>query len=400
MRLRSSFRYLAPATRLYAGNGALSQLRAEAERVGAQRAFIVASQTLSHTSDLVERVREMLGDLHVGTFAGAKKESPVRAVLAGVEAVRAAQPDLIVAVGGGSAVVTARAITIIVGEDRSIEEMYTKHFPDRPPWVYRANRPKIPNILVLTTPTTAADRGGAAVYDERPPHRKELYDPKTRPLAIIADPEALLTAPPDLYLGTALTTFTGAIGALQSSELTPLEYADYRQALELSLTYLPQLVARPSDGDVRVFLCLAAFLLNRASQSTYNLARRAKTTGLERQLRYLYPQLDQGRVGAAMLATMMRINRELMAQEQAQLAEVLGVRTPGMTDDEAAEAAAQYVETFLSSLGAPTRLRELGVRREDFRTLGEMDVREPAFGQGPNRVTDVEELVRILEMAW
>jgi alcohol dehydrogenase class IV len=400
MQLRSSFRYLAPATRLYAGSGALPHLASEARRVGAKRAFIIASNTLSRTSDLVERVKETLGDLWAGTFDGAKKESPVRAVMAGVEAVRAAEPDLIVAVGGGSAVVTARAITIIVGEGKSIEEMYTKHFPDRPPLVYWAEKPKIPNILVLTTPTTAADRGGAAVYDERPPHRKELYDPKTRPLAIIADPDALLTAPLPLYLGTSLTTFTGAIGALQAPELTPLEYADYRQALELSLTYLPQLAARPNDGDVRVHLFLAAFLLNRASQSTYNLTRRARTTGLERQVRYRYPQLDQGTVGAAMLATTMRLNQDLLAREQAQLAELLGVRRPGMTDRDAAEAAAQFVEGFLKSLGVPTRLRELGVRREDFRTLAEMDVREPAFGQGPNRVSDVEELVRILEMAW
>jgi alcohol dehydrogenase class IV len=77
--------------------------------------------------------------------------------------------------------VTARAITIIVGEGKSIEEMYTKHRPGQPPTVYRAEKPKIPNILVNTTPTTGADRGGAAVYDEEEPHRKELYDPKTRP---------------------------------------------------------------------------------------------------------------------------------------------------------------------------------------------------------------------------
>lgn len=398
MKLRSSFRYLAPAARLYAGPNSLPQIYAEARRIGAKRAFIVASNTLSRTTDLVDKAREALRELYVGTFDGAKKESPVPSVMAGVEAVKAAQPDVIVAVGGGSAVVTARAITIIVGEEKSIEEMYTKHRPGEPPAVYRADKPKIPNILVNTTPTTGADRGGAAVYDEDPPHRKELYDPKTRPLAIIADPEALLTAPFPLYLDTSLGTLP--FGALQAREMSPFEYADYRQALDLSLAYLPRLVDQPDDGEARLQLFLAAFLINRASQSSYNLTGRSRSTGLGTQIRYMYPEIGQGTVGAAMTSHNMRLNRDIMVEGQAQLAEILGARTPEMSAEDAAEAATEYIETFLKSIGVPTRLRDLGVRREDFRALAELDAREPRFGEGLNRVTDVDELVGILERAW
>jgi alcohol dehydrogenase class IV len=83
MKLRSSFRYLAPASRLYAGPGSIQQVYAEAQRIGAKRAFIVASETLSRTTNLVDKVSEALRELHVGTFAGAKKESPVAQVMAG-----------------------------------------------------------------------------------------------------------------------------------------------------------------------------------------------------------------------------------------------------------------------------------------------------------------------------
>ncbi len=194
MKLNTTFRYLAPSSRYHAGPGSISQIYAEAKRIGASRAFIISSETLAKTTDLNDKVRAALGDLYVGTWTGAKKESPIPSVMDGVKAVKEARPDLIVAVGGGSAVVTARAITIIVGDGKTIEEMYTKHLPGQAPLVYRANKPKIPNILVNTTPTTGADSGGAALYDETPPHRRELYDPKTRPLAMIVDPEALLTA--------------------------------------------------------------------------------------------------------------------------------------------------------------------------------------------------------------
>lgn len=289
---------------------------------------------------------------------------------------RSVDPDLIVAVGGGSAIVTARAITIIVGEGKTVEEMYTRHSPDKPPVVYRANAPKVPNILVPTTPTTGADRGGAAVWDEDPPHRKELYDPKTRPLATIVDPVALMTAPVSLYLDTSLTTFCGIVDALQSVDHPALAYGDYRFARDICLGYLPRLVASPDDPDVRVQLFMAAVLANRASQSTYNLTGQSRVTSLDRTLRYAYPHIGQGAANAVLLATMMRVNPLSEPLEPA------------------------FVEEFLGSLGVATRLRELGVPREDFQRLAEMEAAAPAFGQGVNRIGDVGELVRVLESAW
>lgn len=389
MHLSTSFRYLAPASRLHAGPEALAQLRPEAQRIGARRAFIVASRTVSKATDLVSRCREALGDLYAGSFEGAVRESPLPAVMEGVSAVRSARPDLIVAVGGGSAIVTARAITIIVGESRSVEEMYTRHQAGKPPLVYRANAPKIPNVLVPTTPTTGADRGGAAVWDEHPPHRKELYDPKTRPLATIVDPGALLTAPLSLYLDTSLTTFCGIVESLQFIGHPALALGDYRQGLSLCVEYLPRLVAEPSDPDVRIQLFMAAVVANRASQSTYNLTGRSRVTGLDRTLRYRYPHIGQGASNAVLLATNMRLNADLLAEGQAKLASLLGVTDP-----------AAYLEELLGSLGVATRLRDLAILKEDFHRLAELESAAPAFGQGANRVSEVGDLAAVLEMAW
>jgi len=400
MKLNTTFRYLAPASRYHAGQGAISQIYSEAKRIGAQRGFIIASETLAKTTDLVDKVRAALGDLYIGTWAGAKKESPIPTVMEGVRAVKEAKPDLIVAVGGGSAIVTARAITIIAGEDKTIEEMYTKHIPGQAPNVYRANKPKIPNIIVNSTPTGGTDRGGAAVYDTVAPHRKELYDPKTRPLAVIIDPEALLTAPLGLYLDTALTTFGGAIHGLWSPEVSPLGFADERMALELSVANLPQLVQRPDDGEVRLNLFLACLLGNRASQSTYNIRGHNRTTGLATTVRYNYPHIGQGTSSAMMLATDLRVNLDIMTEGMARVADVLNIRRTGMTDKEAAESLIVWVEAFLHSIGVPTRIRDLNVPREDFRRLAELDAAGLHFGDGLGRITDVDELVKVLEMAW
>ena len=118
--------------------------------------------------------------------------------------------------------VTARAITILMAEDGTPQELCTKYPPGQPPVSPRLLQPKVPNILVLTTPTNGANRGGAAVMDDKPPYRLEMFDPKARPTCIILDGEALLTAPLPLFLDTASNTFTAVVGGAPVPGTQPL----------------------------------------------------------------------------------------------------------------------------------------------------------------------------------
>ena len=399
MDLTASFRYLSPSARLYAGVDALSNLYREAQRLEATRAFVVCSETVARTTNLLERTKEALGDLYAGSFDGAKRESPIPLVMAGVEAAKAAQADVIVAVGGGSAVVTARAITILMAEDGTPQELCTKYPPGQPPVSPRLLQPKLPNILVLTTPTNGANRGGAAVMDDKPPYRLELFDPKARPTCIILDGEALLTAPLPLFLDTATNTFTAVVGALQSPGLNPFAYADLRQALELSLEYLPRLVSNPDDPEPRIQLGAAAIISNRAADAPSGGGRGAGTT-LDRQIRYRYSHVGQGASNSVLLTTSMRHNREVALEGQARLADLMGVRTSGMSDAEAAEEATQAVDSFLRSIGAPSRIRDLDVPEADLEAIARDDAAQPSFGEGSRRITDAAELTRFLQEAW
>ena len=399
MDLTASFRYLSPSARLYAGVDALSNLYREAQRLEATRAFVVCSETVASTTNLLERTKESLGDLYAGSFDGAKRESPIPLVMAGVEAAKAAQADMIVAVGGGSAVVTARAITILMAEEGTPQELCTKYPPGQPPVSPRLLQPKVPNILVLTTPTNGANRGGAAVMDDKPPYRLEMFDPKARPTCIILDGEALLTAPLPLFLDTATNTFTAVVGALQSPGLNPFAYADLRQALELSLEYLPRLVSSSDDPEPRIQLGAAAIISNRAADAPSGGGRGAGTT-LDRQIRYRYSHVGQGASNAVLLTTSMRHNREVALEGQARLADIMGVRTSGMSDAEAAEEATQAVDSFLRSIGAPSRIRDLKVPEADLEAIARDDAAQPSFGEGSRRITDAAELTRFLQEAW
>lgn len=262
------FRYVANPIRVHAGDDVLARLGEEAGRAGAKRAFVVCGQTVAHRSDLLERVDGALGDRLAGVFDGVEASSPIPSVQRGAMMARDAAADLIVAVGGGSAVVTARAIIILLAEGGTIQDHATKYPPGGPPVSPRLMQPKIPNFVVLTTPTTAATRAGTAVIDPEVGHRLELFDPKTRPRALFWDSGALMTAPPWLFLSAAASCYSGVVGALQAVQGNdPLAEGDLRQALALLRKNMAEVNEQPDNAEVRQNLCAAAFLSNRAGDS-------------------------------------------------------------------------------------------------------------------------------------
>ena len=115
----TTFQYKSSPARIHVGEGALTRLTKVVDRVGAERAFVVCGQTVAHSTDLLNRIQTELGDRYAGVFDGVQSESPLPSVRTGVQAARDADADLLMAVGGGSAVVTTRAITILLAEEDS-----------------------------------------------------------------------------------------------------------------------------------------------------------------------------------------------------------------------------------------------------------------------------------------
>ena len=146
MEYSSSFRYRGSDVRLFAGTGALSSLRPEIERLGVMRAFVVCDQTVARRTDLLTRVREAIGERYAGAVDQVLANSPLPSVLAGAEAARRANAELIVVVGGGSTIVTSRAITILLAEGDDIRKLVTQYPPGRLPISPRLLKPKLPNM--------------------------------------------------------------------------------------------------------------------------------------------------------------------------------------------------------------------------------------------------------------
>src|SRR5262249_13012525 len=104
------------------GEPAADAVVAQAERLGAQRVFLMVSGTLNRHTDEIDRIRKALGARYAGLFDAMPAHTPREAVIAASEAARAAAADLIVTVGGGSITDGAKAVQLCLANDiRSIE---------------------------------------------------------------------------------------------------------------------------------------------------------------------------------------------------------------------------------------------------------------------------------------
>ena len=392
----SSFRFVGYPVRIHAGPDAISKLAEEVDRFKAQRVLVVCGQSVAGKTDLVDRVKEALGERVAGVFAGGKTGSPVTSVLEGVAAARDVDADGIVAVGGGSAVVTARGITILLAEKGTAQELCTQYPAGKPPVSPRLMAPKIPNFIVLTTATTAATRAGTALIDPESGHRLELFDPKTRPSAIIWDEQALLTASPWLCLNATASCFTGVASALQRTGLNPLAESDLLEALRLLLDNLPLVNSDPDNPAVRINLCAAAFLYNRATDAGAGGSALGVVTALAHSLDTRYPECGHGDAYSILTAPGMRFNAESNAAGQARFAQAMGVRQEGMDDRQAAAAAADAIEELFKGLGLPVRLSEVGVAADGIGLIAEDAMTDFGLHRNVRKIQNVDELKGIL----
>ena len=395
------FRSVALPVRVHGGPNVIARLGDEVDRLRAQRILVVCGQTVAHKTDLLDRVKDSLGDKFAGVFDAVQASSPLPSVELATAQARDAGADLIVALGGGSAVVTARAIIILLGEGGRAQDHATQYPPGQPPVSPRLMKPKIPNIVVLTTPTTAVTRAGTAVLNLETGHRTELFDPKTRPAAVFLDTDALLTAPAWLCLSAAASCFSGVVGALQSPEQpNPLAEGDLIQALGLLRRDMQLVKSQEEGGRSRINLCAAAILMNRAMDSGAGGGGLGVVSSLAHSLDSGYPGCSHGDAYAVLTAPGIAFNRDFNLAGQARLASVMGVMNGDMDDRQGADAAATAVAETYRQLEMPSRLREVGVPEDGVRQIAVDSMTDFGITRNVRPVKDAVELDELLKQIW
>ncbi len=400
-----TFRAIGFPLRLYAGAEALRHLTEEVRRHKAERAFVVCGRTVAQRTNLLARVKEQLGSLYAVVFDGMDKDSTWPAVERATAAARTAGADLLIAIGGGSVIVGTRVVAILLGEKGDPYALMTQYPEGQPAYSPRLSAPKPPIINIVTTPTTAMNRAGSGLKNDALDHRMEFYDPKTRPVALFWDAEALLTAPPALVRSTATTTFSGTLRNLGHPEMNPLVEGDRLQAFRLLRQALPRLEAEPGNAALRIDLCTAAFLEDRAVDDDMDRRRDRDRTAssayaLATALHVRYHHVGQGEATSAVTPVVTRLTPPQDLGVASRIASALGVWRDGMSAGEAAGATADALEAFYRSIGMPTRVHELGIAPDDLPLLARDTLKN--FNANPgNRPDDhVDRMLALLRAVW
>ena len=381
-----SFQHIAPPLRLFSGPDSLAQLGRELDRANCRRAVIVCGASLARNAPLLDQLRNALGERCSGVFDATRAHSPVSNVEAAARALERLDADAVVPVGGGSAIVTARAATILMAEQGSVADLSTKideggrvHSP-------RLSAPKLPQFVVPTTPTTAIVKAGSAVFDPGSGRRFALFDPKTRAQAVFVHPDFVASAPPALVTTASINTLTLAIEGLTSTTGEPLADALLMHALRLVKTHLH---ATPGDHDARVELVLAAILCGQGTDHS----GMGVTTVLSHAIGARH-DLENGALNAIVLPHVLRFNAETAPGGLAKVASALDMPGANATDTIDAVAA------LLRDLGVPSSLRDAGVPHDDLPAIADLGMQDWFLRGNPRRVSEASELLQLLQIAW
>ncbi|MSO91438.1 MAG: iron-containing alcohol dehydrogenase [Acetobacteraceae bacterium] len=385
------FQYIAPPLRLFSGPDSLGLLGRELDRLGCRRAVIFCGSSLARDGAL-DPVRAALGERCAGLFAGVRAHSPVPDVQAGAAELRQRGADAVIAVGGGSAIVSARAASILLAEAGEVRALATSrdgHGALRSP---RLLAPKLPQLVIPTTPTTAMVKAGSAIFDPATHERLALFDPKTRAQAIFIHPALAATAPRALVVSASLDTLSGALEGLASRGGNPLTDSMLMHALRLLARHLPA-QAQGDDPCARGELMLAAILCGQGTE--HSGGGIATVLGHAIGARHA---VENGITKAIVLPHVLRFNAEAAASGLAKIGAALGL--PGTAPEPLVARVIATLEAIFRALSLPRRLRDVGV---DIAILP--DIAEKAMGDwflrgNPRPVREAVDLEQILKAAW
>jgi alcohol dehydrogenase class IV len=346
-----AFTWASP-TRIVFGPGVLDRLPALLEEtVGpAARIFLVTGRQSLRASGVLDRVMATLDGDRVSLFDQVPPfPSPARLDSA-VAAARAARPDAVVAIGGGSAMDVAKTVALLFTHDGPPREYVERRQP--------FTRPGLPVIAVPTTSGSSSEVTPFAAFWEMTARRSlHVATPLLFPRAALVDPELALGMSPALAAQTGFDAFTSAFESYWSVEATPLSDALNLEVVRSFAAHLERSCQR-GDLDARAGCALAATLSGLAYSNSRPNACHAVSTPLT-----LFWGVAHGQAVAVTLPAFLRWTAPAIGSRLPALWRALGV------DD--LDDAVRRITAMMTACGLATRLQELGPGLADVETLVE-----------------------------
>jgi len=360
------------------GVGAAKQVGKEAKFLDGRKALIVTDSGVVKAG-LVESIKESLisENVEVDIFDKVELEPPARVI---DECARIAREDgynIIVGLGGGSSLDTAKGASIMATNKGSVLD-YTG--------VDLVPKRGLPKIFLPTTGSGSEVTRVFAPTDERDNTKKVVYSIFNLADVIIADPLLTISLPPDLTADTGLDALVGAIEAYVSVNATPFSDILALEAIRLISENLPMVYAKGDHVSARLNMSLAAILANLAWQSGGLGAVHALSYVLETEC-----HLRHARAASIMLPHVMEYNKIGNLFKYGQIAKAMGEDIEGLTHYEAAERSVNAVMRLLEVVNISFTLSDYGVSKENLPRLVEGAMKQARlFVPNPRNLTEAD----------
>ena len=379
-----NFSYVAP-TKVIFGEGSVCELPMEVKALG-NKAFLVTDPGLIETG-LVDQVKATLGDLLAGVFAEVPQDSGMTVVDKGAERALAAGADVLVSLGGGSVIDTAKGMCIVMKEGGSLKDFQGMQM---------LTRPQIPHVVIPTTAGTGSEvTSGAVVLDPEQGQKIIIFEYFNTPRTAILDPRMTLKLPAGLTASTGMDAMTHAVESYTAQARNPISDAAALHAIKLIIKYLPAAVENGANLLARGQMQIAALLAGWAFSNAMVGLVHAMAHSLGAICR-----IPHGLANSILLPHVMRYNLSEIPELTADIAEAMGVAIQDMDTLSAAQAAVDTMQAFAKSIGLNQRLRDLGVDANLLKDCAELSMSDGSIVYNPKIVTDAEEVLDVYRKAY
>jgi alcohol dehydrogenase len=337
-----------PRTRVVFGVGSVGRLGELARELGAGRALLVTDAGIAAAGHVEGALRALeAAGVGVVVFDRVRENPTTRDVDACVEAARAAEIDLLIGLGGGSSMDTAKGCNFLLTNGGRMHDYWG---------IGKATRPMLPLIAVPTTAGTGSEcQSFALIADESSHQKMACGDPKAAPRVALLDPVLTVSQPRHVTACTGLDAIAHALESAVTRPRNELSMLYSREAFRLAVGYLQQVLDQPDDLRARARMQLGAAYAGTAIELSMLGAAHAAANPLTARF-----GIAHGQAVATMLPHVVRFNAELapVGETYRELAQSAGLAENGATPG---GALISRLEALLTAAGLPASLAASGV---------------------------------------
>jgi alcohol dehydrogenase class IV len=358
---------------ILAGAERINELADSCKSLGMRAPLLITDPGLAELPMVAAAIKSCRdADLRCELFSNIQGNPTGQNVMDGVTAYKEGDHDGVIAFGGGSALDAAKAVALMVGQDRPLWDF--EDVGDN--WSRVKEQGIAPIVAVPTTAGTGSEVGRASVITDSENHIKRIiFHPKMLPSIVILDPVLTVGLPPKITAATGMDALSHNLEALCSPFYHPMAEGIAIEGIRLVQEYLPRATIDGGDIDARMQMIVASAMGATAFQKGLGGMH-----ALAHPLGALY-NAHHGLLNAILMPYVLKANRSVIEERIERCARYINLSDPTF------DGFLSWVLQMRESLGIPHSLGEIGIDSIDAIKVGQMASEDPSAGGNPIQFT-------------